>query len=236
MPLQGRLSIEHMCQLVLVSRRGFYRSLRQREPAEEETEVRSLIQQIALEPIRLSTDHCRATTPRRADRPQEGGADDAGRQSAGYSAETVHSHHKFETQAGGLPELSQPYEADGDQPAVGSRHHLRALEGRICLPGCNPRWVFAQGCRLGAGSHDDEQPSDRRCARACRCGTTAARGSGASLRSRASIREPGIRPSVREVRDGCQHEPPGESVRQGLRFTLHLLDTLRYNPGYRSLG
>ena len=49
MPLQGRLSIEHMCQLVTVSRRGFYRSLRQREPAEEETEVRSLIQQIALE-------------------------------------------------------------------------------------------------------------------------------------------------------------------------------------------
>jgi putative transposase len=49
MPLQGRLSIDYMCQLVLVSRRGFYRSLREREPAEEETEVRSLIQQIALE-------------------------------------------------------------------------------------------------------------------------------------------------------------------------------------------
>src|ERR1700758_435685 len=49
MPLQGRLNIEHMCQWVAVSRRGFYRSLRQREPAEEETEVRSLIQQIALE-------------------------------------------------------------------------------------------------------------------------------------------------------------------------------------------
>jgi len=49
MPLQGRLSIEHMCQLVVVTRRGFYRSLRQREPAEEEMEVRSLIQQIALE-------------------------------------------------------------------------------------------------------------------------------------------------------------------------------------------
>jgi putative transposase len=49
MPLQGRLSVEHMCQLVMVSRRGFYRSLHEREPAEEETEVRSLIQQIALE-------------------------------------------------------------------------------------------------------------------------------------------------------------------------------------------
>lgn len=49
MSLQGRLSIEHMCQLVAVSRRGFYRSLRQRAPAEEETEVRSVIQQIYLE-------------------------------------------------------------------------------------------------------------------------------------------------------------------------------------------
>jgi transposase InsO family protein len=38
-----------MCQLAAVSRRGFYRSLIRREPAEEEAEVRSLIQQIALE-------------------------------------------------------------------------------------------------------------------------------------------------------------------------------------------
>jgi hypothetical protein len=55
MPLQGRLGIEHMCQLVAVSRRSFYRSLRQREPAEEETEVRSLIQQIALEHRRTAS-------------------------------------------------------------------------------------------------------------------------------------------------------------------------------------
>jgi len=38
-----------MCQLVAVNRRGFYRSLQERHPAEEETEVRSVIQQIALE-------------------------------------------------------------------------------------------------------------------------------------------------------------------------------------------
>jgi transposase InsO family protein len=49
MPLQGSLSIEHMCRLVCVSRRGFYRSLKERQPAEEEMEVRSAIQQIALE-------------------------------------------------------------------------------------------------------------------------------------------------------------------------------------------
>jgi putative transposase len=49
MLLQGSLSIERMCQLVPVSRRSFYRSLKEQRPAEEETEVRSVIQQIALE-------------------------------------------------------------------------------------------------------------------------------------------------------------------------------------------
>ena len=47
--LQGGLSIERMCQLVSVSRRSFYRSLQERQPTEEEMEVRSTIQTIALE-------------------------------------------------------------------------------------------------------------------------------------------------------------------------------------------
>jgi len=45
----GSLSIERMCQMVPVTRRGFYRSLKERQPVEEEMEVRSPIQQIALE-------------------------------------------------------------------------------------------------------------------------------------------------------------------------------------------
>jgi putative transposase len=49
MPLQGSLSIERMCQLVAVSRRGFYRSLQGQQPVVEEMEVRSRIQQIAVE-------------------------------------------------------------------------------------------------------------------------------------------------------------------------------------------
>jgi len=48
MSLQGGLSIERMCQLAQVSRAGFYRSLQQQQPAEEELEVRSAIQQIVL--------------------------------------------------------------------------------------------------------------------------------------------------------------------------------------------
>ena len=47
--MQGSLSIEHMCQLASVSRASFYRSLEEREPAEEDMEVRSEIQKIVLE-------------------------------------------------------------------------------------------------------------------------------------------------------------------------------------------
>src|SRR6202051_2847487 len=49
MGLQGILSIERMCQLAGVSRAGFYRSLQERAPVEEDMEVRSVIQQIAVE-------------------------------------------------------------------------------------------------------------------------------------------------------------------------------------------
>jgi transposase InsO family protein len=49
MSLQGSLSIERMCQLAQVSRAGFYRSLQERLPVEEEMEVRSTIHQIVLE-------------------------------------------------------------------------------------------------------------------------------------------------------------------------------------------
>jgi putative transposase len=49
MPLQGSLSIERMCELARVSRASFYRLLKEQRPAEEETAVRSTIQQIALD-------------------------------------------------------------------------------------------------------------------------------------------------------------------------------------------
>jgi len=49
MPMQGGLSIERMCLLARVSRAGFYRFLKVHVPREEVTEVRSAIQQVALE-------------------------------------------------------------------------------------------------------------------------------------------------------------------------------------------
>lgn len=47
--MQGKLSIERMCQLAGVSRAGFYRSLQEQEPGEEDMEVRSAIQKIFTE-------------------------------------------------------------------------------------------------------------------------------------------------------------------------------------------
>jgi putative transposase len=49
MPLQGSLGIERMCRLTGVSRAGFYRSLQEQMPVEEDMAVRSAIQQIAVE-------------------------------------------------------------------------------------------------------------------------------------------------------------------------------------------
>ena len=49
MAMQGSLSVERMCQLARVSRAGFYRSMKEHLPQEEDTEVRSAIQRIALE-------------------------------------------------------------------------------------------------------------------------------------------------------------------------------------------
>jgi putative transposase len=49
MPMQGGLGIERMCRLAGVSRASFYRNLQEQMPAEEDMEVRSAIQQIAVE-------------------------------------------------------------------------------------------------------------------------------------------------------------------------------------------
>jgi hypothetical protein len=48
MSQQGSLSIERMCQLAPVRRAGFYRSLQEGHPVEEEMAVRDAIQHIAL--------------------------------------------------------------------------------------------------------------------------------------------------------------------------------------------
>ena len=49
MPVQGSLSVERMCRVAAVSRASFYRWLEPSMPVEEEMEVRSAVQTVALE-------------------------------------------------------------------------------------------------------------------------------------------------------------------------------------------
>ena len=49
MSVQGSLSIEHMCRLVPVNRAGFYRFLEEQYGVQQDMELRSLIQQIAIQ-------------------------------------------------------------------------------------------------------------------------------------------------------------------------------------------
>lgn len=47
--MQGKLRVERMCALAQVSRAGFYRWLRKRQPDIEEMAVRAAIQEVAVE-------------------------------------------------------------------------------------------------------------------------------------------------------------------------------------------
>jgi putative transposase len=67
--LQGSLSIERMCELTRVSWASFYRSFREKHPVEEEMEVRSAIQQIAVEHRRRYGYRCIAAELRRRGMP-----------------------------------------------------------------------------------------------------------------------------------------------------------------------
>src|SRR6266404_858347 len=61
--------------------------------------------------------------------------------------------HGLEPQVRGVSELSCSDEAERDQSALGSGHHLHSAEGGICLLGGDPRWVLSQSGGLGFGSH-----------------------------------------------------------------------------------
>jgi len=124
--------------MVPVSRRGFYRSLQEQQPVEEEMEVRSAIQQVALE-HRRRYGYRRITAelhrPRNADNHKRvvrimGKDDLLGLQSKRFKV-TTDSNHKFEVYLN----LAARMKLRGINQLVGSGHHLHSAEGGICLLG-----------------------------------------------------------------------------------------------------
>ncbi len=89
MPMQGSLSIERMCGLARVSRAGFYRSLQEHVPVEEDMEVRSAIQTDRAgtsAPLWVPPNHGGTASAWDAGEPQASGADHARRQLASESS------------------------------------------------------------------------------------------------------------------------------------------------------
>jgi len=154
MPLQGSLSIERMCQLAGVSRAGFYRSLQDRAPAEEDLEVRSVIQQIAVEHRRrygyrrisaelrrrgMLVNHKRVLRIIREDNL-------LAVQPRAFVV-TTDSDHEFEVYLN----LASRMKLTGRNP----------FEERVRLLGRHSRLVFAESSGLGFGPHAGEPVADR---------------------------------------------------------------------------
>jgi len=134
MPLQGRLSVERMCQLAQVSRIGFYRWLQESPLIEEEMEVRSLIQQIWVE-------HRRRYGYRRVCAELRRRGVHINRKRV---ARLMREDNLLSVQPpGGLSQSCAARKADRGGPTVGGGHHLHQTEDGVCLPGGDPRCIFS---------------------------------------------------------------------------------------------
>ncbi len=212
--MQGSLSIERMCQLAGVSRAGFYRSLQEEMPAEEDMEVRSAIQQIAVEHRRrygyrrisaelrrrgMLVNHKRVLRIIREDNL-------LAVQPRAFVV-TTDSDHEFEVYLN----LRQSHETDGNESALGSGYYLYPFEEGVCLPGRHSRRVFAESSGLGVGP-DTREPIADRGAGTGHCPATAPARFGASFRPRRAVRFRRLRESFAKATDDPEHESAGEPL------------------------
>src|SRR6202051_1225235 len=223
MSMQGKLSIERMCQLACVSRAGFYRSLQAQEPGEEDMEVRSMIQKVFAE-------HKRRYGYRRV--------------SAELRRRGMPVNHKR------VARLMSEDNLLAVQPksfvvTTDSDHELEVclnLAGRMKLTGVNQLWIadityirlhrefvfvaviLDAFSRKVVGWELDRTLAARLATAALAqgvAGPAAAARRGASFRSRHSVRLWRLRWRFTEARHDSEHEQAGQSIRQRQLRELH---------------
>ena len=223
MSLQGSLSIERMCELTRVSRASFYRSFREKHPVEEEMEVRSAIQQIAVEHRRRYGYRRIAAELRRRGMPVNHkrvmrimGEDNLLAVRMRAFVVTTNSHHEFEV-------------------------HLN-LAGRMKLTGINQLWVadityirlkwefvylaviLDAFSRKVVGWELGKTLAVRLALAALNKALVERKpgpGLGAPFRSRAAVRVQRVCKRAQGAPDDPQHESAGESIRQCELRELH---------------
>ena len=123
--MQGNLSIERMCPLGGVSRAGFYRSLQERQPIEEDMEVRSTIQLVFAEhKRRYGYRRVSEELRRRGMRVNHKRVPRLREDNLLAAAEGFRNYNGFRSRPGGVSQPSQPDETHWHQPALGGRHHF----------------------------------------------------------------------------------------------------------------
>jgi len=211
--MQGSLSIERMCYLAQVSRAGFYRSLAEQMPVEEEMEVRSAIQRIAVahrrrygyRRITAELRRCgRLVNHKRVARIMR--EDNLLAVQPQAFVVTTDSHHQLEVYLNlasrmKLTGINQLWVAD----------ILHPITPRVRLPSCDSRFLFPQGGWLGVGSNTGNPAADGSAGVRDHGTKTAAR-PGASLGPRRAVCVWRLRGDSAEAPDDSEHEPAGEPV------------------------
>ena len=215
--MQGSLSIERKCYLAQVSRAGFYRSLAEQMPVEEEMEVRSAIQRIAVEHRRrygyrritaelrrrgMLVNHKRVARIMREDNL-------LGVQPRAFVV-TTDSDHELEVYLN----LANRMKLTGiNQLWVADMTYIRLHREFVYLAVINSRLLFPQGGWLGVGSNAGDPPAVGS-ARGRDRGAEAAARSGAPLGPRRAVCVWGLRDDSAEAPNDSEHEPASESLRQ----------------------
>lgn len=221
--MQGKLSIERMCQVAGVSRAGFYRSLQEQAPTEEDMEVRSEIQNIFAEHKRrygyrrVSAELRRRGMVVNHKRVSRLMCDDnlLAVQPKAFVV-TTDSDHDLEVYLN----LASRMKLTGvNQLWVADITYIR-LKTRMGVSGGDPRCVFPPGDRLGIGSEPDGAVAHR-CFGEGDCGAPTSARSGASFRSRRPVRLRSLCRVAAKARHDSEHEPSGEPLRQRQLRELH---------------
>jgi hypothetical protein len=212
MHLQGKLSVERMCQLAGVSRAGFYRHLVEIEPDEEEMQLRDAIQRIYLEHRRhygyrrtTRVLHHRGMLVNRKRVARLMQEDNLIAISQRKYVVTTDSEHDLQVYLNLAARM--------EITALGGRHHLHSVARSLCFPGRDFGRIFAQGIGLVPGSELAQRTGPNGFKEGDRAATPEGR-TGASLRSRSAVRQPGIHRPTRGARHNSEHESAWESLGQ----------------------
>jgi len=234
--MQGKLSVEQMCRLAGVSRAGFYRSMQERAPAEEDMGVRSEIQKIFAEhKRRYGYRRVSAELRRRGHVVNHKRVARLMREDNLLAVQpkafvvTTDSDHDLEVY---LNLASRMKLTNRREPALGSRHHLHPAKAGVGVLGGDPGCVLAQGGWLGTGSQLDGAIADRGVGEGD-CGPPATAGRSASFRSRRPVRLRRLRRAAAKTR----HDRDMDHLRENIaafidsyynRVRLH--SALGYKP------